>query len=410
MNQLNYFVTLFCISKERYTIQSFKNYLANYASLNVKCLRFNPAHSTVEEQGQSIQIAKEYLLEKKDYNTLVEVCIPHYNAKPRINLPPKELCIEYKKGDLIKLYKTFNENQFSGDLKHLNISVGKKLTWGDWIGLFEVIEDNEEYVGLKFNRDLKMVHNKKPVVLLDSDTNRDYSLSHKDIELIDISIKNNVDIISCSFSTNREVIENYFYEIENSVKKYNVKRPLIILKLEEKNFVSNDNLNYLRSIKSKFNGLSISRGDLYCSDGIKAPIYEERLLKFAKEENIPIRIFTMIGENYNEGFTRNDLFCIYSYIKSGIDMIGFSDESIYLKPVELQNMINDIEKIAYEYRIELIDKGNVSEKEFNDIKFLIPQRFNGVLKDVNIYINSFFTVKEYLMYCLFKGTVYLNEL
>ena len=97
---------------------------------------------------------------------------------------------------------------------------------------------------------------------------------------------------------------------------------LIILKLEESEFVSDTNLQYLRSVKNKFNGLSISRGDLYCNHGNNSPIYEAKLLKFAREENIPIRVVTMIGENYIGVFSRNDLFCLYSYICNGLETLN----------------------------------------------------------------------------------------
>ena len=402
-NLLNYFLTIKCVT-EKDTVLSFKNYLSNYIALKAKCLRLNPAHHTVEEAAQALQITKEYLNEINN-KSLVEVAIPHSNAKPRINQPPKELCLKYKKGDIIKLYKTFREDQFSADLNHLNISVGKSLTWGDWIGLFSIVDDNEEYVQLKFNRDQELTSVKKPVVILDTKTNRNYNLSQKDIDLIDVSVKHGADIISCSFSTNRAVIEEYFHKIQDSVRKYNAKRPLVILKMEEGEFVSDENLDYLRSVKSLFNGLSISRGDLYCNHGNKCPVYETKLLEFAKNENIPIRMFTMVGENYVEGFTRNDFFSLYSYISSNIDMIGFADESIYWTTEDLRNIIRDIEEIAYHHRIKILENESLTEKQFNDIMFLVPQEFNGILKNKNFYINSFNNIKEYIKYCLFKGTI-----
>ena len=430
MRQLNYFLTLYCIS-DKYTVETYKNYISSFMSIGSKCLRLNPAHSTVEEAGQSVKIMKEYFKEIGDCSTLTEVCIPHTNAKPRINIPPKELCREYKKGEIIKLYKTLKENEFSGDLRHLDISVGKKLTWGDFIGLFEIVEDNEEYVTLKFNIDKKMPDTRKPVVVLDSVTKRDYSLSTRDLSLIDESIKNGADIISCSFSTDKEVIEDYLMRIKEASDKY-TKNPLIILKLEESGFVSKDNLEYLKSIKHKFNGLSISRGDLFCNEGTKAPTYESILLDFAKIENIPIRVYTLIGENWNGVFSRNDSSCLYSYIKRGVDMIGLSDESIYLDPFTVKCMIDEIEDIAYNCLNFALDSNSegvlyteasrssrlisaLTEKElldetgYNNIKFLVPIKFDGVFRNKDLYINCFDNVEDYYKYCLFKGTIMKNN-
>lgn len=157
-------------------------------------------------------------------------------------------------------------------------------------------------------------------------------LSQKDLDVIELAVRNNVEYIALSFARDYEDVANLKNAIEIQKKKYSCKKDIgIIAKIEDRFGIKN--LDDIIS-KSKANGIRLSimvaRGDLYVElPKGELPIAQEQIIRKCREKGIFVITATGILESMqkNSEPSRAEVNDVYTALMQGSNALMLSGET-----------------------------------------------------------------------------------
>ena len=302
--------------------------LYNYPIKNIHngryIYRINGAHGTKEQVQDYI---KEIRNQVKDAMILLD--LP--GNKVRTSNLSSPIILE--KGKFFALKST--EINFSEFYKFLKLG---DVVWANDSTLKFVVHSISKDKITFFSHSNGYLENKKGLHVKGVNENFPF-LFEKDIELIEMANKYNVDFIGLSFVRNRDDIK--------IARKYIKKSINIISKIETLSAVNN-----LNSILEEVKYILVDRGDLSTEIGItKIAKYQSYIINKALFFNKKVFLATQFLKNMEEKPipTIAEIIDLYNTFKSGIWGIQLSEETAVGKyPYEcinlIENLLKDIEK------------------------------------------------------------------
>jgi len=294
------------------------NFLKKLYENGMDVVRLNTAHQGTEE---TLKVLKNV----RKVSTRIGVLLDTKGPEMRITDLEKSFII--KKGDTIKIKGTANNKISNSKIIYINYSkFAKEVPQGATI----LIDDGD--IKLKVQKkqgdhlicksyDGGVLKGKKSVNVPNVKINLP-SLSKKDKEFIDFSIKNNIDFIAHSFvRTKADVLA-----IQKILDKY--KSPIkIIAKIENKEGVEN-----IDEILPHVYGVMVARGDLAVEiPAEQVPIVQKRLIKKCIARQKPIITATQMLHSMisNSRPTRAEVSDVANAILDGTDAIMLSGETAF---------------------------------------------------------------------------------
>lgn len=330
-------------------------------SKGVDFVRINMSHSSIEDLIYYIELAK-----KADIPFIIDT----EGSQVRTgNFPTKS--IFYKENDTIRLYK----NEIIGNNNDISLRPKKildQLEEGDIlyidfdtlvVRVSDISSINDGYIEATVISSGHLGNNKG--VVIDPKLPRKFdipTLSKKDIEAIQIGIKENIGYIAASFIRSGEAVKEVRRIVKNKMK--------IISKLECK-----DSLENLNDIISESDYLLIDRGDLSKEIPIeKIPFTQKIIIQRAKQANKCVYVATNLLESMitNRKPTRAEVHDIINTIVEGAYGLTLAAETaIGNNPIGCINMLNKI--INHSNMVVYTNEIKHKEKKF--VKYLETKNY-----------------------------------
>ncbi len=306
---------------------SFKKKILNsFKKLRVFLYRINLSHTSISQLKSRIKFLKK--------NKIKNICIDTEGAQLRTTKVKKK--IFYKKGTILKI---LNKNNVSKNktvflYPKFNIQsckIGKLISIGfDDLILKIIKKDNynnclyAKVISSGILDSNKGVHVNQNIKL--------NSLTEKDLEGINIGIKNKICFFALSFANKGKDVYN--------LKKLIPYKSFVISKIETENSIKN-----LREIANNSNALLIDRGDLSRYVNLtKIPYAQDYIVNIGKKKSKPVFVATNLLENMikHSSPTRAECNDIYNALNQGVNGLVLAAESaIGNDPVKCVKFLRD---------------------------------------------------------------------
>jgi len=284
----------------------------------VNIFRFNTKHADTEWHNERIKIVKNISEKMK---THVGIMIDLQGNEARIKTRD-EKNILIKKNEIVKIGSVFNSDDIKiiiPDEKIINkIKIGISLLIDDGLIELKVLEKDKKLIKTKVIEG-GIIKNQKSINFPGSNIKL-ASLIQRDIENLNLVVKNNVTFIALSFVSSKHDI----LILKEEMKKRNIFAS-IISKIENTEALQN-----LNEIIDESDGLMIARGDL----GIEIPIeqlayWQKEIINRCRKKRKPVIVATQMLQSMVENSrpSRAEVTDVANAVFDGTDAVMLSEET-----------------------------------------------------------------------------------
>lgn len=299
------------------------------------CARINLSHGSFDDYNYIVKSIRKI---EKELNKYIPILFDL--SGPKIRVTSVITPIEIKKGDLIKLTKSKNNN-----LKDISINFpeiidvlkkGQRIYIDDGKIRFKVRDKTSSFAVLEALTS-GIINPKKGVNFPDTQLPIP-SLTQKDLKDIKIIKKLRGNFVALSFVRHK----NDIIELKKVLSSHNLDLP-VIAKIERPEVIGS--LNDIIEVSS---GIMVARGDLGVELSLeKVPIIQKRIIELCREKGKPVIVATQILETMVDKPepTRAEVSDIANAIFDGCDALMLSGETAFGKyPVEALKVLDTVSR------------------------------------------------------------------